>query len=801
MRVLEISDCEEAAAYCAKLLARWGSEVVRVEPPGRPAPPRPLELYLHGGKRRVALDARDPAAREQIDRHAAGCDLVITDVSPRAFDALHLADLGGAGPDGGPVVVSITPFGLSGPYRDYAATAATLLALGGYTWLMGDEGRAPLTMPGRYPFYQAANFACVAALSAHLARLRGGRAPRLVEVSVLEVLATLHQFTDTMWVPGGIVRSRHGNRWQNLCPTTLLPCADGWFGMNILQNFWLPFAHWIGHPEYTEPDHPWATNPGRMEHQDEVEAVIVQALGGLPRAQVFREGQETWRVPVGMATQLGDLLEDRHLVERGFWRPLAGAEGEEARLRAPAGGFRFVGEERPVERAPEPAGGFVPPGATRPTIAGGAGVAARTAGPPPANPQRPLEGVRVVDLTRIWAGPVATRVLADLGAEVIKVEAPAGRGPAVLPPGAAAIYGASPTGNPWNQQALFNKLNRNKRSVAVDLKRAEGREAFLALVAQADVVIENFSARAMPALGLGYVALRAAKPEVIYVAMPAFGLEGPYRDYVGLGPSIEPVTGLTALMGYSDDEPRVTSKAIPDAIGGANAAVAVLTALARRARTGQGAFVDLSQHECGVAMVGEFLIERQLAGVEPTRIGNTHREYAPHGVYRCAGEDAWIALAARDDEEWRALCAVAGRGWERDPRFASAPSRREHRAALDEAIEAWSVAHEKRALMEALQARGVPAGAVLSAPEWTADPHLEARGYYADLMHPEAGPQRWDGSPICLDGGRGYEHWVAAPLLGADNDRALRDVAGLTAEHVAALWRDGVIADRPPDAG
>jgi benzylsuccinate CoA-transferase BbsF subunit len=224
----------------------------------------------------------------------------------------------------------------------------------------------------------------------------------------------------------------------------------------------------------------------------------------------------------------------------------------------------------------------------------------------------------------------------------------------------------------------------------------------------------------------------------------------------------------------------------------------VLTAIERRQRTGEGAFIDLSQHEVGVAFLGEWFIERQLSGEEPARLGNGHAEYAPHGIYRCLGEDDWIALAARTEDEWAGLSALASCGWQEDARFATLEGRRKHTSELDAAIGAWTATQEKRALMEALQSRGVPAGAVLSPPEWLADPHLEARGYFADLVHAETGPGRWDGSPLRFDGVRGYEAWRAAPLLGEHNAEVLAELLGLTPGAVAVLERDGVIADRPP---
>jgi len=785
VRVLEVSAGDGAAAYCAKLFRRWGAEVTRVEPPGRAPAAKGLDIYLHGGKRRLSIDLR--AGRGEVEALAAQADVVVTDYAPGLVDELGLLELGGPAT----VRVSITPFGLSGPYRDYAATPSTLLALGGYTFLMGDPGRAPLTMPGNYVYYQAGTYAHTAALAAHLA----GAGTR-IEVSMLECLASLHQFTDTMWLFGGQVRSRHGNRWENLCPTTLLPCHDGWYGVNILQNFWFPFAHMIGRPDIASEGE-LSTNLGRMDHQDEVEEMITKALWDLPRKVIFKEGQETWRVPVGYAATLHDLLEDPHLNARGFWRPIDVEDGGTRRtVLTPGSPFRLVDEGLPHE--PGPLDGPGAPAASPPAAVGRAPAAAKA---------RPLAGVRVLDLTRIWSGPLATRILGDLGAEVIKVESHDGRGgggPAGVPTRATGNASApaldQPAARPWNRQPLFNKLNRNKKSIAIDLKAPRGREVFLELVKVSDVVIENFSARAMRGLGLSYEEMRAVNPQVIYVAMQAFGQIGPYRDYVGLGPSIEPITGMTALMGYSDDEPRVTSKALTDAIAGTAGAAAVVTALRRRQERGIGCLVDLSQHETGIAYLGEHFLEAQLSGQEPHRLGNAHAVFAPHGVYRCRGDDEWIAIAVQSDADWLALCTELSLSLADDASLRDAGARRARRAEVDAAVERATRRRDKRELERALQAHGVAAGAVLSAPEYLADPHLEARGYFVELVHRETGAARWDGSPLLFDGARGYEDWQAAPCLGEDNRRLLRELIGLGEAEVDALYADGVLAEEPASA-
>lgn len=771
MRVLELSDREEAAAYAAHLFRRWGAEVIKVESPGRPACLPAADIAVNGGKRRLTLDARDPAQRAAIAALAESADVVLTDHDVRELDAANLLELG-VGSNA--TRVSITPFGLDGPYRDMPATPATLLALGGYTWLMGDPGRAPLTMPGNYVAYQAGTYAYIGALATLLG---GGGGDGLIEVSMLECLASLHQFTDTLLYDSGITRGRHGNRWENLCPTTLLPCADGWYGVNILQTFWFNFAHMIGRPEMAA-EGPWALNAGRMADIDSVEEATRNALWDTPRREIFRNGQESWRVPVGFAASLQEVLDDPHLAERDFWREVTTPAGT---VRVPGSPYRFVGEQPPPEAAPLPREGPA---------------AARWTAPAEAKPTsgrdraRPLAGVRVIDLTRIWSGPLSTRILGDLGADVIKIEASTGRG---------ATFPGDFRPRPWNLQGLFNKLSRNKRSISLDLKAPEGRAIFLDLVRGADVVIENFSARAMPGLGLSYEEMRAVNARIVYLSMPAFGMRGPYRDYVGLGPSIEPITGMTALMGYSDAEPRVTSKALTDAIAGTTAASAVINALWRRGATGTGVLIDLSQHEAGVGFLAEAFIERQLSSEEPRRAGNAHRTFAPHGVYRCSGEDEWIALAARDDTEWAALCGVLG--LDVGGAHATAAGRLAGRAGVDARIEAASAVRDKLSLMSALAAAGIPAGVVQRSTEYLRDPHLAARGYFVDLAHPEAGTTAWDGSPLRFEGDRGHQHWFAAPCLGADNRSVLEDLLGLDSERLDALYADGVLAESPPAVG
>ena len=403
----------------------------------------------------------------------------------------------------------------------------------------------------------------------------------------------------------------------------------------------------------------------------------------------------------------------------------------------------------------------------------------------------PLRDIRILDLTHVWAGPLATRVLADLGATVVKIEGPMSRGPREFRSGTpiGGWLGGAPPPEPWNLNAVFVKQQRNKQSVAIDLKTADGRATFLELAREADIVMENFSARAMPDLGLDYDDVAAVNPRIVYVSMPGYGKSGPYRERVAFGPTVEPLSGLTNVMGYGPDEPRNTAMALMDPITGINATAAVLDALRRRERTGKGAYVEMSLHEGGVTYSGPWLIEHQL-GRDIQPIGNRHPRMAPHGVYPCAGDDAWIALACRDDADWRALTDVV----DGLPCEADLAQRLEIHERIDEAISRWTSLRTKNDAAAALQAAGLPAGPVNVTPDMTADAQVQARGFFVPL---EPGPTPMPGNPIKMPG-IGSADWTPCPRLGNDNRTVLRDWLGYDEGRLAALEEAGVLVDKPP---
>lgn len=406
---------------------------------------------------------------------------------------------------------------------------------------------------------------------------------------------------------------------------------------------------------------------------------------------------------------------------------------------------------------------------------------------------RPLDGVRVLDLGQVYAGPFAARALADLGAEVIRVEWARRPGRATGP---GAVYPQDEPGErPYNRSAYYNELNRGKRAISLDLSHERGRALFLRLVALSDVLIENFSPRVMGNLGLDYPVLREAHPALIMVSISAYGASGPWRDYGAYGPGLEAASGFSALMGYPGGPPLRLGVAYADPTAGLHAAFAALAALRRRRRTGQGAHIDLAMRESLTQMLGESLVGHSLGVGQPARHGNAHPFAAPHGVYPCKGEDAWVALAVTNDGEWQGLCRALGfPSWTQGEHFQDASRRWRHRAELDRHLADWTAGLTPEEAAGRLQAEGVSAAAVSSPVDVLADPQLAAQGFFLSIRHPEAGDHLHPGVPWRLREGPEPR---PAPLFAQDNGYVFQGLLGLTGEEIAALEAEGVVARAP----
>ena len=408
----------------------------------------------------------------------------------------------------------------------------------------------------------------------------------------------------------------------------------------------------------------------------------------------------------------------------------------------------------------------------------------------------PLEGVRVLDLGQFWAAPNAGRALGDAGADVIKIEACARPDPLRIQ--ARGIYpDHEPGERHWNRSGMVNERNRNKRGLTLDLSAPRGRELFLRLVEVSDLVIQNYSRRVMPSLGLDFETLSAANPRIILVSLMSQGLTGPESDYVSYGQNLEQLGGISYFSGYPDDETSSVGFALPDPLAGATAALAAIAALRHRDLTGRGIHVDLSQREAASLVVGDSLVEQSITGVTPPRLGNHEPGAQPSECYPCAGEDRWIAIVVRNDMEWASLCEAIGR-----PELAAHPdygtiiARRRNRPAVDEVIASWTCAREPSDALAALQAAGVPSGAVLTPRELFQDPHLRARGFWERVEDPEAGAQEYYGRPWRISG-LTVGTRRPAPLLGEHNREILGGLLGLSNEDINQLESEGVIGTQP----
>lgn len=404
----------------------------------------------------------------------------------------------------------------------------------------------------------------------------------------------------------------------------------------------------------------------------------------------------------------------------------------------------------------------------------------------------PLDGVRVVDLTMVWAGPFGTRMLGDYGAEVIKVESPNQwdllRGLGMIPRSEEHWF---------DRSAYFNHNNRDKYSLALDLSTDTGRALLLQLCAVSDVIVENYRADVMDRLGLPYEAVRKANPGIIYVSMPGHGKTGPEKDYVAYGTNVEQLAGLVSLSGYERDEPMKTGFSYGDPMAGTALVAAVALALRRRNRTGEGGYVELAQRENLTMFVGEGIVDHSLNGMERPRRGNHHPVFAPHNCYRSAGDDRWVTIACEDDDAFRRLTEAIGQPQlGSDARFETNAARKANETDLDAIITAWTSGRGHYEAMHHLQRFGVAAGAVLTIPELMADPQLRARGAWAPHTHPFAGTWDMETPPWRLSRTPGHIR-IPAPGFGQHNSYVLQEILGLDEEAVSALYAAGITADTP----
>ncbi|HXG42846.1 MAG TPA: CoA transferase [Dehalococcoidia bacterium] len=781
-----------AIAYAGHLLARLGATVWKVEPPqgdplrflgpfpdDRPDPERGAHhLFYDGGKRSLAIDPGRPGDRALMRRLARAADVLLVDAGwARAIGARSQARRGA-------VAVVVTPFGLTGPYRHLPACDLVLQAMMGLAYITGEPDRPPLQVGLPVAELMAGQLAAGIALSCLWRRRQGGRGV-LVDLSCWEAALTAMEHAPMAWSYQRRAWQRRGNL-RALAGWGLYPCRDGYVGViSGLGDAYRRFLAMVG-PPLTEPR--FAAISARTRLADEMHAAILTWLAGRGREEVVREAQARG-LPFGYLHTVEDLLRSPQLRARRFFRV----------VRQPGLG------ETTVPYAPFRARGvrwrLAPAPALNRHRALARHLSPRPQGPKGLDRDLPLAGVRVLEMAVVWAGPLCGRLLAEAGAEVIKLETARRpdliRGPArPLHPADGVYPRGVPGQDPWNRHAYFNDRNRGKLGICLDLDRPEGRELARAIAARCDVVVENLSPGALARFGLDYATLSRLRRDIIYLSMPAQGLTGPERGYVGYGATNDLTSGLISVTGYEDGTPQNAGINVSDPVAAFHGFVAVAAALHLRQRSGRGLHIDLSQRESTAYFMAPYLLDYLWNGRVARPTGNAHPHWVPHGLYPCAGEDSWLAIAVRDDGEWQSLCRVV-------PSLAalsglSQTERLARRREIDDLLAGWTRALPRAEAWRRLREAGVPSGPAYEGPALFADPHLRRRGFWVAAHHPSAGRRLYPGPPWRL--GDGTPSRRPAPTLGQHNRLVLSRLLGLSQGELERLEQAGVLCQRPLDA-
>lgn len=766
VRVVEIGT-EIAAPYCTKLLNDLGAEVHKIEPPtgdplrrwgpfrgGVPDPKRSgLFEHLNSGKRCHALDPSSDADVSIAHGLIASAHILVEDLPSDRVDrrqwGLEIDNLARLNSD--LVVVRISDFGQCGPLRGRQTSPLTIQAAAG--WVNSREfGRPPVQAGGRIPEYVAGGYAALGALTA--LRIAAGLPGRPVEVDVSTLEALLSTLPYPMLMAERLNSMGLPTNTKAAPMLGIVRAADGWVGINCLTGqHWLDLCAMVGLPEFGE--HQLAIMLGGPE-RDEFFAKVQPWLDGQRVADIV-ELSQAMRIPAAPVNDGASILECPQYEARGFFVDGGGAGW---RFRRPGTPFRMSAKGS-ITTAPA-----APQGLMDPTL--------------------PFDGMKILDLSTFWAGAYLTCYLGAFGADVVKVES-------IQRPDAHRFSGAlMREGDDWYERGpLWQGTNLNKRDLTLDLNSERGRAIAIRLATEADVVVENFSPRVVEQFGLDYDSLININPDVIMVRMPGFGLEGPWRDYVGWALNIEQLAGMSAVTGYPDGPP-CNLQGPADPIAGVHAGVGLLAALRHRERTGEGQLIEVAQIEVGAAVTAEAAIQFSMTGDIAPREGNRHRTYA-QGVYPTAGVDDWVALSVRDESDWTALVEVMGADELRfDARFATTAARHENHDAFDVVVAAWTSTLPADEVAEVLAAHGVPAERVMTADRMYGIPQLDARRFYQEIEHPVTGSSRYPGWPMRFSPGPVGHHRTPPPTLGQHNAEILRHI-GLSSEEITALEADQVI--------
>ena len=804
-----------ASAYCGKLLRDFGAEVTNLESADTGHGVRGLReqaasLYLSANKRSVTYTGEIAHSQHVISllEHA---DVVLADTQHTGLEEIkRLAPSA--------LAVCLSWFGESGPYRSHQGSEGVIAGLIGLVRGIGPAEGPPL-LPAGYPCQViAGTTAFVAVMGQLLGRqLASSRPFTQIETSVLEAAMCLAEPGPLSALSSGESRERLGvNRFWPTFPASIYPCREGHLGITALTpSQWAALCELLGLQELGN-NPKYQITLQRLEDADKIDALIKPKLLERTAHEWFLLGQEK-RIPLATVPTITEILESEQFRERGAFCTIEGTTEDGAgsdRLEMPAVPFR-------LQRTPARSGGRAPLlGEHNPSSAGSTAASSSVDTPnahdppstAPANAfdvRLPLSGVRIVDLGMGWAGPLATRQLADLGAEIIKVESCQyfdwWRGWEVTPEMLAErLYEKAPA---------FLTVNRNKTAITLDLTREAGRELLGRLIQKADALVENYAGSVLPKLGLGEDRLREWNPELVILTMPPFGASGAWRNFRAYGSTVEHASGLPHLQGKEGWPPTMQHVALGDPVAGMTGAAALLVALYHRKATGQGQSVDLSHVESLFPLGLHGFAEYAATGEPPKRHGSRRPDHSPCGVFPCRVDnpehEPWLAIAVENDQQWAALRTVLCDGPSTDAqrqallasRFETLEGRKQHEGELEELVARLSGARERESLVAALQAAGVAAAPVLGPLEVLENEHLLARGYWqwherelvGSIPNPSA-PFRFCSSQQPAPA---LEIRTPSPTLGEHNEEVLAGLLELEPSEIAALEREQIIGTEP----
>jgi len=783
LRVLDLTS-EIAGPYATKLLRDAGASVVKVERPDGdplrrwtasqqtlgPGEDGPLFQFLAAGKRSIVLDPRDARDRARFRAFAERADVVVEDWGPGGLEAMGLSPEDWLEVQPRLAIVRISPWGQTGPWAERPANDFTLQAAAGSIEYRGLRDRDPMAAGGRIGEWVAGSYAALAALATWRSCRQTGEG-QVVDLSIFESIllcCTTYGDLSGQFNEGPLPRS--------IDVPSIEPSKDGWVGFcTQTGQQWVDFCSMLGRQDVAENPR-YMNMRNRMDDLDFISGMIHEWTRERTTEEIIQVC-ELLRIPAAPIGNGRDLPGFDHLAARGVYQR---APGGFLQPRAP---WRLETAE-PTGPAPAPA-----LDADREALLESIEAAAPTPPPLQGDGDLPFSGLRVVDFTAFWAGPYSTSILSDLGADVIKIES-------IQRPDGMRFAGGLGDGSIWEKSFVYHGANPGKRDVTLKLDDEKGLALAKRLIADADVVIENFSVQVIERFGLDAETIRALNPRAIFVRMPAFGLDGPWRDRAGFAMTVEQVSGLAWVTGY-EDLPLVM-RGVCDPCGGVHAIFALGLALEERRRTGRGQLLEVALLEPALNLAAEQVIEYSAHGVLLERHGNRMPHAAPQGVFPSRDPEQLVALSVTREEHWRALCRLLdAEEWRHSEALSSHHGRLEQHDVLCDRVAAWVAEHSSEEAVEALLAEGIPASPVQNAHHLMPNDQLIDRRFFQTMKHPVVGEIRYPGLPFRFALFERELHRLPPPTLGQHNREVLQGELGLDDADLEALEREGVIGTRP----